>query len=67
MCEYCFGVLGHSPWRDPAETEPPRTGIPADPGDLRAESAGTKAPGISAVGELGPLQPRFSRLRQGDR
>lgn len=37
MWKYCFEVLGHSlgvneDQRDPAETEPPRTGIPASPG-----------------------------------
>lgn len=65
MCEYCFGVLGHSQWRDPAETEPPRTGIPADLGDLRAESAGTKAPGSSGRGRAGTAATQILAARAG--
>lgn len=65
VCEYCFRVLGHSPWRDPAETEPPRTGIPADPGDLRAESAGTKAPGSSGRGRTGTAATQILAAQAG--
>lgn len=65
VCEYCLGVLGHSRWRDPAETEPPRTGIPADLGDLRAESAGTKAPGSSGRGRTGTAATHILAAQAG--
>ena len=56
---FCLGVLGPSLGVDGDRSgigrkQPPRTGIPADPGGLlRAESTGTKAPGGSGRGRTG--------------
>lgn len=67
MWEYSFGVLGHSVAVDEdcrgirRKVRLPGPGSQLIPGDLRADSVGTKAPEARAVGELAPLQARFSQ------
>lgn len=67
MWEYSFGVLGHSVAVDEdcrgirRKGRLPGPGSQLIPGDLRADSVGTKAPEARTVGELAPLQARFSQ------